>query len=62
MSNVINMQEWLEKKQEETVKRIFGEEFWSVLMNDVLSSSVTYTYEDEHGELFTVSLDDSEDL
>lgn len=63
MSNVIDMQEWLEKKQEETVKRIFGQEFWDVLMTDVMNTgTVTYSFEDEDGELFTINVTEPEDL
>lgn len=63
MSNVIDMQEWLEKKQEETVKRIFGQEFWDVLMTDVMNTgTVTYSFEDEDGELFTINVNEPEDL
>lgn len=62
-SNVINMQEWLEKRQEETVKRIFGQEFWDVLMTDVLSTgTITYTFEDDDGEVFTINLHEPDEL
>ena len=62
-SNVIDMQEWLEKRQEETVKRIFGQEFWDILMSDVMNTgTITYTFEDEDGELFTINVNEPEDL
>jgi hypothetical protein len=62
MSNVIDMQEWLDRKQEETVKRIFGQDFWDVLITELSSTdTITYTYEDDTGETFTIKYDGSED-
>ena len=55
MSNVIDIEEWVKKKQEDTIRDIFGLEFWESLVN---MDTLTYTFEDESGELYTIDLSD----